>query len=214
LLRDIKTGAIWNKETADDGSPLLKDDYQAQLKLYAALWHLKTGQWPVRLEIMPLNGEPVEVFFTPDECALLLQEALTTLERINIAIHTVLESHPPDLAALATPDARICQYCVFRPGCAAYWRAREQSAPPEVSQWPNDVCGTLQKQQVLGNGQMMLHIVGEDGEKILVRLKPDIDRYSALQNLQEGCKAAIYNLSSTSIGAAWNDTPYTVVYFV
>ena len=210
LLRDIKTGTIWDQESAENGTPEIKDDYQVQLKLYAVLWHSKTGEWPLRLELAPQDGEPVEVPFTPEECDQLESDARIMLEQANAAIEAALHTMPPDLAGLASPSPQVCQYCVFRPGCAAYWRAREQPLPLGAKQWSKDFCGTLQKQHVLGNGQMMLQIGGEGDQKIHVRLKPDADRYPALQDLRAGCAVAFYNLAAS--GGAWSESDYTALY--
>ena len=158
LLRDYKTGTVWG-EAAQDGFALLKTEYQTQLKLYAALWWSQSGQWPLRLELVPLDDAPVEVLFEPQECSLLLQEARLTLENINIRIRATLQEPSPDLVSLAAPDAKTCRYCNFRPGCAAYWWQRERVPTEESDEWPKDVRGILEKKQLLGNGQWMLQML-------------------------------------------------------
>jgi RecB family exonuclease len=211
LLRDYKTGAIWDADEAPDGSLALKPEYQVQLKLYAALWHGKTGRWPTRLELAPLDGLPVEVPFETSECARLLEEAREALARINNSIQDVLRVSSPDLESLATPSAHACRFCSFRPGCSGYWREREQLPPEETSTWPRDVRGVLQQKQVLGNGRLLLQLLGENGHKYLVRVRPDESRYPALLSLQEQDAVAIYNLKGRP-GSVLDETGTTAIY--
>lgn len=212
VLRDYKSGTIWEKDTAPDGPDLLKAEYQTQLRMYAALWWSRSGVWPVRLELAPLDGDPVEVPFEPDECIHILSEARSALARVNADIKAALQSSPPDTESLATPAARVCRYCTFRPSCPAYWRHRDGVSTEEAKEWPRDVRGTIQRKQVLGNGQVMLQLLNVQGQKVSVRLKPSSGQHPSLDGLDVGDGAALYNLAPAGAETTFKETAYTAVY--
>lgn len=55
VLSDYKSCALLNPSNRD-APPVVKQAYQDQLKLYAALYHIASGNWPVRLEVVPIQG--------------------------------------------------------------------------------------------------------------------------------------------------------------
>ena len=120
LLRDYKTGYILQEHTVGEERQL-KESYQIQLKLYAALYHSTQGKWPVALQVIPMEGSPQDVPFTPAESAALLAEARGIIDDLNRSIDQ-LNAGPLEernLLQIASPSAKACRYCPFRPACPA-----------------------------------------------------------------------------------------------
>ena len=69
VIIDYKTGITGEVRGA------FWSDYQVQLKLYAALYHVSRGRWPVRLELHGLDGSVHEVSFSAEECSQLMADA-------------------------------------------------------------------------------------------------------------------------------------------
>src|SRR5690606_15664843 len=86
VLRDYKTGLIL-EGNSPDGHKLVKESYQVQLKLYAALYHATHGVWPIALEVIPIVGTPQIVPFQSAECEHLLSEAHALMEDVNRLIN-------------------------------------------------------------------------------------------------------------------------------
>lgn len=205
VLRDYKSGQVLQAaETA-----LLKEEYQTQLKLYAALFKASFDRWPVRLEIVPLQGPAHVVSFSPAECGGLLEEALQLLQQINAAL-----LKKPDLGveALAAPSAQACRYCPYRPACPAYHQAR-----PHIigDSWPQDVWGQVTQIKPLGNGRISLSVMAASHQSTNVQIRsltPDWARYPILRKLKEGDLIAIYNLRKSDAAAAFIETFTTALY--
>ncbi len=214
ILRDYKTGTIWDDSHVQlNGHPAVKQEYQVQLKLYAALWWTKTGMWPLRLELVPLDCDPIEVIFDHAEYLALLESAQATLANTNDHIRKVLQELPPNATTLATASPSICRYCSFRPGCPAYWNARGAISTTEVTyDWPVDIRGTLQKKQMLGNGLLMLQLQTEQGDIALVHLSAGLTSYPDLANVHDGDWIEIYNLSSKDGEKLFSETKLTAAY--
>lgn len=206
VLRDYKSGYVLEK-TGVEGIPEVKESYQVQLRLYAALYHATFGCWPAGLEIVPLQGDPIPVPFDPDGCTTLLLEAVNALEALNREV--ALSSLASGLRNLATPSPAACSFCPYRPVCHVYWDTR----PPVAGQaWPNDCRGTAISIQTLGNGKRMLTIDGHQGSVIVRALDASPDRHPALTDAKVGDTLVGYNLRPTPSPRVWEQSPMTVVY--
>jgi hypothetical protein len=211
VLRDYKSGGIHGETTA--ASSGLRESFVAQLRLYAALYAATAGIWPARLELVPLQGEPVAVPFDPAECAGLLADAVARLGRMN-AIITAAAGTPQEAESqLASPCADACRHCPFRPGCRAYRLARMSA--PEDGAWPEDVWGELREIRRLGNGKLLLTVgsASTGGETRQVRgISPDVDRHPAVPHLQEGDQIGLFNLKGTAAGGTRSESLWSVIY--
>ena len=210
VLRDYKTGHILDTGSAEaGGSP--KEEYQIQLQLYAAIFARVTGVWPVRLELVPLQGARREIAFQPDQCLALLDEALRKLAAVNAVIAAY---HPVQAEAeLASPSAETCRFCLYRPACNTY-KAHHQF-DEGVARWPDDLWGVVREKRVLGNGKVLLIAEPHNtpGQVAYIRgLNPSGERHPALANLAVGDTAAIYGLMSGGVGASYSETRWTVIY--
>lgn len=214
VLRDYKSGYILDKQSPD-GELKIKNEYQVQLKLYAALYQSTFGRWPVRLEIVPLQGANQILTFHPQECTKLLEDAADSLKQINQAINEItVSSATGNEHLLATPSPATCRFCQFRPGCSAYQKASDQAAG---DQWPKDIWGTVTEIRQLGNGRIgaSLQVTNRPYTVAHIRgLEPSPDRHPALQLIKQGDRIAVYNLQGSASAISFSETPITVIYQV
>lgn len=210
VLSDYKSGAILDF-AMEEGSGEIKREYKDQLKLYAALYRLKYGAWPIRLEVVPLQGMPVEVVFEPEESERLLAEARLFLQVSNGRIAEV-ENGRAEINGLASPSAVNCRLCLFRPACQAYWIDRKLK-PQE--KWPADVRGFHRETTRLRNGKVCMRIV--EGELssltyVTVRNLTDCaDRHPLLNDIKTGSWVAIYGLKYDYHSCDYTETQNTII---
>ena len=177
VIIDYKTGSILESGPGTHESNV-RENYQIQLKLYAALYNSMYGRWPASLKVAGIDGVSHEIQFSPEECSGLLDEARQLLTEINFAITDDSTSYDIVSRHLASPSPGICQFCLYRPCCPAYWKERE--AEPEV-EWPNDVKGILKEKKILRNGLMLIKLTPDAQKSLTITvngLHPD--RHPAL----------------------------------
>ena len=180
--------------------------------LYAALYHIKTGRWPVRLEVVPLHGEPVELTYNPKDAECLLAEANRLLRTANARIGEV-EGGRANITGLANPRASTCRFCLFRPACQAYWLARELDPH---AKWPSDVTGVIKAMTHLRNGKVCLRLAKGDSASspcITVRnLTDTTERHPLLQEGLVGTRVSLYGLDYDYRTGDYTETATTVIY--
>lgn len=147
-ISDFKTGTIF------DGKGLIKEAYQVQLKIYAALYYEVHGEWPRRLIIAGLGGERFPVAFTEKECFLLLDDIRMNLENVN---NRILSGATEEDLARPSPDA--CNHCFYRPECSSYWGKNSYSGD-----WPKDIRGKVIEKTISGMGSARVLIKDRDKE--------------------------------------------------
>jgi len=189
IIRDFKTGPILEENGNDE--TIIHSDYLVQIKLYAALYHETFGLWPTHVELMPVQGEAVRTAVDQGECEELLQAAKRKRSDVNNRIRAALLKGRDGLPTLASPSVSNCRFCLWRPGCTAYW---DESEGIGSSDWPPDVQGTVTAMQALGNGRLLLIVRDKEGmEKRVRQLDPSPDRHPALVKLSLGTRVGIYN---------------------
>jgi PD-(D/E)XK nuclease superfamily len=200
VLRDYKSGGLF-----DDGTREVKQEYEVQLKLYAALYADSCGYWPSILELVPLTGPPHALVFESTSCIELLKKATDALHGLNRLIETTQTQE--DLEAdLARPAPKNCSYCQYRPGCRSYRKAAGASG-----EWPTDVLGRVSVIQELGNSKYMLTLSTSVGVARIRGLDSKPLRHPALRMLNIGDRVGIFNLS-TRTQQVYLETPYTTIY--
>ncbi len=211
VLTDYKSGAILDF-TAGEGSGELKLAYQDQMMLYAALYHGKFGVWPVRLEVVPLQGLPSEIAFDPQESESLLEEATNFLQASMKRIEEVANGKT-DIEGLASAETGHCKYCLFRPACQTYWMARQLD--PQ-SKWPSDVRGILEEKTQLRNGKICMRLLETDLSSthcLTIRnITNTTDRHPLINQLQVGDKVEFYGLRFQYHSQDYSETQNTVIY--
>lgn len=211
-IRDYKSGDIAEENSSSHPGPV-KESYQVQLRLYAALYAAKTGQWPARLELIPLSGAAVSVVFDQQVCSALLEDARCTLKNVNEIITSRATAAPEAEQCLARPSPSHCWSCPFRPGCAAYRTARLVTAEPD--EWPKDIAGEVKDIRTLGNGKLLMIVRDTRLSSSAVRingLDSDPTRHPALHQLQPGDTIGLYNLKTSGSGATFSEASLTTIY--
>ena len=137
LIRDFKSGQVFTDDDLHLREP--KRDYQVQLKMYAALYAETFGQWPTKLQIVPLSGSPLDVTFSHEESSALVKEA----KELRLRVNAIIASQPTDriFESLAHPNPTSCSFCQYRPTCRSYRIAVKISEDG----WPFDIWGTVQQ---------------------------------------------------------------------
>ena len=156
---DYKTGNIFETCTQEQN---IKQEYQQQLKLYAALFYAKRGVWPSKLTIVALNQKGYDILFNKDECLRLLNDAKQKLSQINGMITST-----SDAESFAQPSTEVCRYCLYRPACKAYWKARTNTG-----EWPADFHGKVIDKKLQGNGLITIFLQSEHEKAIIRGLSP------------------------------------------
>jgi RecB family exonuclease len=192
VIRDYKTGSVY--EEVEEGKPAVKVAYQYQLKLYAALHADARGAWPVRIELMTVTGDIVDIPFRPDECEALFEEAKTAA--------TVLWSRVADVRTgrrqidtLASPGDG-CKWCRYRPVCPAYrpWsEVQSGDASRRVDVW-----GEVRTLGTSRRGLAVLELDTDKGKTQVLDLDPSSNRNPALAQMVEGDRVAVFDASPMS----------------
>lgn len=212
VLSDYKSGAVLEPEH-EEGPGELKQAYRIQMLLYAALYKQKTGAWPVKLEVIPLQGTPLDVLLDPREAEHLLHEAKASLLAANNLIAAV-QCGTADVTKLAAAQPEHCRLCLFRPACRAYWFARQRT---EAGKWPTDVRGVLAESARLRNGKVCLRIREDDSPSqscTTVRSVTDsVDRHPLLTSMSVEMCVAVYGLRRDYRSGDYIETQNTVIYW-
>lgn len=205
IVQDYKSGAIFSDL---NGQSEIKHEYQVQLKMYGALYAEQTGDWPSKLEIIPLSGDAQEIPFTRDECAHLLETARSILAGINDAIHADQGNHEQVEMLLAETSATACKYCPFRPSCSVYL----SELPQDESDWPADVFGHLAAIRGLNNGAYILEIRAKGDQPMYLRDVTDSSlREAGLDNSDQGKNIGVFNALRTKSPTAFEARAFTTI---
>lgn len=207
VLQDYKSGAIFSLQEGDVRE--IKAEYALQLRLYAALYYEATGTWPVRLELVPLAGDPQEVSFSQEECLRLLDQGKALLSDVNEKLARVSDGWDTVEASLATPSAAACRFCSFRPACSAYLSSEHAADDRE---WPADVCGSFQSLTKLGNGRLILRVARNDGSHVFVRDLAEDVATKTMASAREGMLIGAFNLRRTGSPQAFESGALTTLY--
>lgn len=216
ILQDFKSGHVIDSE-AQTTRPEVKEEYKLQLKLYAALFASKHGRWPVKLEVVPLQGPTREVLFDADECNQLLEEAVSSLKQLNerIELASRQPTAPASIRTFANPSPANCRFCVFRPCCEAFQAAKDVGTCD--ASWPRDVWGVVSDYKILGNQKigLGLKVSGYPYEVARIRgIDPNTERHPALSRVRVGEKVAIYNLKGNAERGDFSEIPSTTIYLI
>lgn len=204
IIVDYKTGR-WGKTKAFRSET--NRIYEDQLKLYAALYNKVYDKWPMRIEIIGIDGSVNGVEFTQDACINLLDEANHFRTHINQIISE--ESNPIEAQRkLSSPDPMSCRSCLHRPACASYWEHREKNP---ALRWPNDAIGVLKEKKFLGNDLVMIKLSNIRGNSGITTIRGlHRERHPALENRSNG--HAIFSMASDRIEDHFKEGQLTTIY--
>jgi len=211
VISDYKSGAVLESEH-DEGPGELKQAYRIQMLLYAALYRQKTGSWPIRLEVIPLYGAPLDVYLDTGEAEHLLHEASMYLLAANNQI-AAAQGGTANIIELAVARPEHCRWCLFRPACRAYWVARKRHV---TEKWPADVRGVLEESARLRNGKLCLRIKENDSPSpscATVRgITDSAERHPILIDMSAETCVAVYGLRCDFLTGDYIETQNTVIY--
>jgi hypothetical protein len=200
VISDFKTGTFLQP----DGT--IAAGYQAQLQLYAALFHENYDEWPARLEILTITGARIPVPATPKECERLLHDAHKLCLKARNKT-PALAAQPSTQAEAAGPNTETCRFCPFRPRCPAYL-ALALSAKPLCQ---SDAAGTLLRRSTSGNGAIFVEIQTTTGSIGVRSIAPVGPSLAALNSSRPGDKILIVNLRQDT-ASLFTATNYTALH--
>lgn len=111
---DYKSGSVTSQ--SPDGEEIVRQNYARQLRLYGFLVQEDTGTCPSKAKLLPMQGSPVEITLTPQECAAEAEEAVKLLDSVNMAVANGIRADE-----IGTPCEESCYWCNHKPHCTAFW---------------------------------------------------------------------------------------------
>lgn len=203
VIQDYKTGPLLSERS---DAAIVKSEYREQLLVYAALYFETTGQWPTKLQLLPIVGEPIDIDYTIAECNDVMVKAYELIQKVNAII-----SRADPVSALeemlASPSPEACKFCTYRPACSAY--TAMASASLDVS-WPVDVWGASRTVQKLGNGTWLIELETTKGA-FFVRELYDYMWERGVPAERRAC-VGVYGLRRTHDEHIFQGSAYTMVF--
>lgn len=173
---DYKSGTLVDNQ-ADKADLKFEDCHFIQLKLYTALFYWNSNMWPISLRLVGLDGNSINVPFSPEECLALLIRAYQRLLEVNSLIEFI--GSDKRLDELASPSPEHCSWCAYRPCCNSYWEQRIRQ-PDE--KWPQDFRGSLLETKTLGNKSILVKIKSTETESTVITVRGlNVERHPALK---------------------------------
>ncbi|MCI0627473.1 MAG: PD-(D/E)XK nuclease family protein [Acidobacteria bacterium] len=208
VIADFKSGHVLEDPSAT--TLRVKPGHQVQLRMYAALYASTYGQWPARLQVVPLAGKRVPVEFHRPACEALVTEAARALTSLNTEVKRFLASGDFEAAQrLANPHHTICRVCLYRPGCPAYLRSL---ARQPTDHWPNDLLGTVTHILPIRRERVNVTLARDNGTSTTVRALSSSGRHPALSGLKTGEQLSIFNFVGRGTKSDATEGPLTTVY--
>ena len=204
VIQDYKSGPTMESDGDDEFK--LKESYQTQLKMYAALYAESCKEWPISLELVPMSGETREVVLERAECMNLLDDAKASLKDLNAAVLAYPTDSLPSL--LASPSPAACSFCPYRPACKPY---QSSIGGNNVGRWPVDVVGVLKDIKQLGNSKLMLQLSTSGGSVNIPGLSTG-NRHPHLNEVQNEDFVGIFNLRRVRETSPYSESQLTTVH--
>lgn len=206
VVQDYKSGQVFVETLG--GGRVIKEAIETQLRMYAALYANTSGNWPTRLEVVPLHGAAHTVNFDSASSNELVEAARCLLNSTNETIVTLGHDRERIETDLAAPSKSNCKYCQYRPGCRPYAKAAVLGDPD----WPADVHGKVVDIVTLANSSLALTIETEGGNARIRGITSSADRHPALADAVPGASIACFNLSRTQTQLLFAEATATTIY--
>jgi hypothetical protein len=124
-IRDYKSGKVYVE--TDEGATV-KEEYVRQLYLYGHLVHASSGKCPEKGQLLPMQGENIEIDLDPSLCAAEAARAVSLLDSYNSRL-----ANASDVLDIATPSPSACRWCQFKLVCPAFWKAAKDGWIEEIA---------------------------------------------------------------------------------
>ena len=118
-LVDYKSGLVTVEDETLAVVNRVREPYERQVLIYAALVYENEGQWPVKATVESLIQGPYEVQVTPDKARTAVDEALDLLDSYN--------RQAAAGAVQGKPSHTACRWCDFKAICRDFLEAAEDS---------------------------------------------------------------------------------------
>ncbi len=181
-IYDFKTGNILKQSFNEDieTKPLIKEEYEYQLKLYAYLYFQMKGKVPDKLSLISLDKKKTGISFDIEECRVLYQQAINILDEIN------RHAENGSFNKLAHCSEDNCKLCMYRPACIYYknWVEGNQLIM-------NDIWGVLLSFKVFPNGSACAYISEGTNKRIIQGFNK---KHEASFNSKINKQLAFYNI--------------------
>ena len=172
-----------------------KEEYKAQLKLYAYLYFENTGKLPTKLSLVDLAKQKFMVDFSLSECIGMFEEAKKLLQCTNESIVTGI--------FVANPTQTNCRYCLYRPACSFY------QCQLKIDSDMNDVSGSLRNVVKYQNGNVNVFL--QRGDRQFTITNFPAEKYNILKG-SINKNIGIYNLRREATKFVLSATKTTMIY--
>ncbi|MEW6071064.1 MAG: PD-(D/E)XK nuclease family protein [Planctomycetota bacterium] len=191
---DYKTGDI--HEQGD--SAAAKASYVRQLQIYAFLVKERTGRWPARGVLLPMEGPPLEVELEPLACERAAAEAVSLLDQYNREIEAGVAP-----TRLASPSTDACMWCPYQVLCPAFWAAAAESWSDQLGAAAIGGSAPAAPKPIHGGAALALSLradegTGPRGEVGLAPLNPGV--HPSLAQVKAGTRVRVSGLARRADG--------------
>ncbi len=210
-LIDYKSGAV--SEDDSSGAHQLKESYELQLLMYAALLKEAEGIEIKSACLSTLDGKEHYLSVDLGKAERVAAEARRLLLEFNQLVED--SSGEPQSLAKPLPTSREemvfgCSACLFRPQCKAYISVEKESGDGNF--WPRDVIGVVAEIKQSSDRYLVSVIqkVGDVESQKVVNLSGASGRHPSLEGLQVGMRIGIFDLAASRTMLI--DVPRTCAY--
>jgi len=191
---DYKTGDI--HEQGD--SSAAKASYVRQLQIYAFLVKERTGRWPARGVLLPMERPPLEVELEPLACERAAAEAVSLLDQYNRKIEAGVAP-----TSLASPSTDACRWCPYQLLCPAFWAAAAESWSDELGAAAIGGSASAAPRPIHGGAALALSLTADEGtgprgEVGLAPLNPGV--HTALAQMPADSRVRVIGLARRADG--------------
>jgi hypothetical protein len=169
-ILDYKTGGVIDLETEEP-----RNEYVAQLQLYAVLEHARSGEWPTRGVLLPFAQRMVDIELDPITCKQLADQIAAVIEEFN---DRAPEAQPP------SPSTDNCQWCGHPAACAAVWESCDETWAPQVTMVQGVVAEAARSE--LGVVTIVLDVEGGTLPVSRIAILADPRLFAGLDEIEEG----------------------------
>jgi len=158
-LVDYKSGLVIEQDEIDGTSKRIKEPYERQVLLYAALVYENERQWPIMVTVESLVDGPHIVRFTPEAARQAVDEALRLLDTYN--------RQAAARSIRGAPSPSTCYWCGFKAFCTYFLEAADIS----WSGFSTTVIGKVKSIHLDYPSSISLDITGGDHHKGLANIR-------------------------------------------
>lgn len=192
---EYKTGDI--HEQGD--SSAAKASYVRQLQIYAFLVKERTGRWPTRGVLLPMEGPPLELELEPVACERAAAEAVTLLDQYNRKVEAGVAP-----SSLASPSPDACRWCPYPVLCSGFWAAAGESWSDQIGSAAIGGFAPEAPRPIHGGAALALSLAAEEGtvphgEVMLAPLNPGVHR--SLAQIKAGNRVRVTGLARRADGS-------------